>query len=168
MGRVAEWDEVIALRAQWREQGRVLVWTNGCFDLLHLGHVKSLQAAKALGDILVVGLNSDDSVRRLKGSPRPLFPQQYRAEMLAALAAVDYVVIFDDLEPSRLIAQLQPEIVCKGEDYADGKKPMPEAEVVRAYGGRVCFLPLFHNLSTTRVVQAICELVERGAIDPTR
>jgi rfaE bifunctional protein nucleotidyltransferase chain/domain len=165
MGRVVEWDELIALREQWRADGKVIVWTNGCFDLLHLGHVKSLQAAKALGDILVVGLNSDNSVHRLKGAPRPLFPQHYRAEMLVALASVDYVVIFDDLEPSRLIAQLQPEIVCKGEDYADGKKPMPEAEVVQAYGGRVCFLPLFQNLSTTRVVQVISELTRAKFTD---
>jgi rfaE bifunctional protein nucleotidyltransferase chain/domain len=158
MSKIVSWDELLRLREQWRREGKTVVWTNGCFDLLHLGHVKGLQTAKAQGDILVVGVNSDASVRRLKGASRPLFPQQYRAEMLVALASVDYVVIFDDLEPSRLIAQLQPEIVCKGEDYADGKKPMPEAEVVQAYGGRVCFLPLFQNLSTTRIVQLIAEL----------
>jgi rfaE bifunctional protein nucleotidyltransferase chain/domain len=89
VGKVISWDELLCLREQWRKEGKTVVWTNGCFDLLHLGHVKRLQAAKAQGDILVVGVNSDASVRRLKGASRPLFPQQYRAEMLVALASVD-------------------------------------------------------------------------------
>jgi rfaE bifunctional protein nucleotidyltransferase chain/domain len=89
VGKVISWDELLRLREQWRKEGKTVVWRNGCFDLLHLGHVKSLQAAKAQGDILVVGVNSDASVRRLKGASRPLFPQQYRAEMLVALASVD-------------------------------------------------------------------------------
>lgn len=155
MGRIIDWDSLLRLRQAWREENKTVVWTNGCFDLLHLGHVKGLQWAKAQGDVLVVGLNSDHSVRQLKGEGRPVFPQQYRAEMLAALAAVDYVVLFDDLEPSRLVAALQPDVVCKGEDYADGKKPMPEAEVVRAYGGRVCFVPLYGGYSTTNILTNI-------------
>ncbi|MCS7309069.1 MAG: adenylyltransferase/cytidyltransferase family protein [Armatimonadota bacterium] len=162
MGLIVEWEELLPLRQQWRAEGKTVVWTNGCFDLLHLGHVKGLQWAKAQGDILVVGLNSDQSVRQLKGAGRPVFPQGYRAEMLAALGAVDYVVIFDDLEPSRLVAELQPDVVCKGEDYADGKKPMPEAEVVRSYGGRVCFVPLYEDYSTTHLLQTIADLSSRA------
>ncbi len=161
MGQVVDWETLLHLRRAWREEGKTVVWTNGCFDLLHLGHVKGLQWAKAQGDVLVVGLNSDHSVRQLKGKGRPVFPQTYRAEMLAALAAVDYVVLFDDLEPSRLVAALQPDVVCKGEDYADGKKPMPEAEVVRAYGGRVCFVPLYEDYSTTRLLETIGQLFQR-------
>jgi D-beta-D-heptose 7-phosphate kinase/D-beta-D-heptose 1-phosphate adenosyltransferase len=99
MSKIVSWDELLRLREQWRKEGKTVVWTNGCFDLLHLGHVKSLQAAKAQGDILVVGVNSDASVRRLKGASRPLFPQQYRAEMLVALASVDYVVISTTWNP---------------------------------------------------------------------
>jgi D-beta-D-heptose 7-phosphate kinase/D-beta-D-heptose 1-phosphate adenosyltransferase len=155
MGQVIEWDQLLRLRETWRAEGKTIVWTNGCFDLLHLGHVKSLQWAKQMGDILVVGVNSDSSVRQIKGEQRPLFPQNYRAEMLAALCAVDYVVIFDDLEPSRLVAELQPNVVCKGEDYADGKKPMPEADVVQSYGGKVCFLPLYQDYSTSTILQNI-------------
>ncbi len=162
MGKIVSWGELLLLREQWREEGKTVVWTNGCFDLLHLGHVKGLQAAKALGDILVVGLNSDDSVRRLKGAPRPLFPQHYRAEMLAALESVDYVTIFDDLTPERLLAELQPDIHCKGADYRQGK-PMPEAEVVRAYGGKVVFIPLYETYSTTEILSHISILLRTEA-----
>ncbi|MEJ5250333.1 MAG: D-glycero-beta-D-manno-heptose 1-phosphate adenylyltransferase [Chthonomonadetes bacterium] len=162
MGKIVGWDELLRLREQWRRDGKTVVWTNGCFDLLHLGHVKGLQAAKSLGDVLVVGLNSDSSVRQLKGSPRPVFPQQYRAEMLCALECVDYVTIFDDLTPERLLAELQPDVHCKGADYADGK-PMPEAEVVRAYGGRVAFIPLYESYSTTEILRRISILLSEEA-----
>jgi rfaE bifunctional protein nucleotidyltransferase chain/domain len=130
---------------------RVKRWygRTGCFDLLHLGHVKGLQTAKTLGDVLIVGVNSDSSVRQLKVYPRPVFPQQYRAEMLAALDCVDYVTIFDDLTPERLLAQLQPDIHCKGADYAQGK-PMPEAEVVHSYGGKVGSIALVRELLYNR------------------
>ncbi len=158
MGKIVSWDELLRLREQWRRDGKTVVWTNGCFDLLHLGHVKGLQAAKSLGDILIVGLNSDSSVRQLKGSPRPVFPQEYRAEMLAALGCVDYVTIFDDLTPERLLAELQPDVHCKGADYALGK-PMPEAEVVRAYGGRIAFIPLYESYSTTGILSRISILL---------
>lgn len=154
MGKIVDWDALLQLRERWRTGGKTVVWTNGCYDLLHLGHVKGLQAAKALGDVLVVGLNSDSSVRQLKGNPRPVFPQQYRAEMLSALECVDYVTIFDDLTPERLLAELQPDIHCKGTDYASGK-PMPEAEVVRAYGGKVAFIPLYGSYSTTELLHRI-------------
>ncbi len=163
MGKVVSWDELLRLRERWREEGKTVVWTNGCFDLLHLGHVKGLQTAKSFGDVLIVGVNSDSSVRQLKGHPRPVFPQQYRAEMLAALESVDYVTIFDDLTPERLLAELQPDIHCKGADYRQGK-PMPEAEVVRAYGGKVVSIPLYETYSTTEILNRISKLLsmERG------
>jgi rfaE bifunctional protein nucleotidyltransferase chain/domain len=162
MSKIVSWDELLRLREQWRQEGKTVVWTNGCFDLLHLGHVKGLQTAKTLGDVLIVGVNSDSSVRQLKGYPRPVFPQQYRAEMLAALDCVDYVTIFDDLTPERLLAQLQPDIHCKGADYAQGK-PMPEAEVVHSYGGKVVLLPLYESYSTTEILSHISILLSTDA-----
>ena len=142
MGQVIGWDALLAEREQWRRQGKVVVWTNGCFDLFHAGHLRSLRQARDLGDILVVGVNSDESVRGLKGPGRPLVPQEDRAELLAGLVCVDYAVIFDEATPEAALAGLRPNIHCKGDDYGPGGKAVPEAAVVEAYGGRVCFLPL--------------------------
>jgi rfaE bifunctional protein nucleotidyltransferase chain/domain len=139
-----------------RQAGRSIVWTNGCFDLLHLGHVRSLQAARDLGDVLVVGLNSDSSVRRLKGTSRPILSEQDRAEMLAALACVDYVVVFDESTPEAALGQLRPHIHCKGADYAPGSgRAIPEAALVESFGGRVAFLPLVEGLSTTALIERL-------------
>src|ERR687883_1437803 len=128
-------EELAAVRARLREEGRRLVFTNGCFDLLHVGHVRYLRQARALGDALLVAINSDRAVRELKGAGRPIMNEQERAEVLAALAAVDYVTVFDELSPRRLIAALLPDVLVKGGDYAldeiDGRE-----EVERA-GGRV-------------------------------
>lgn len=136
-----------------------MVWTNGCFDLLHAGHVRSLLAARKLGDVLVVGLNSDTSVRQLKGSSRPVMPQAERAELLAALACVDAVVIFDELTPEAALGRLRPDIHCKGADYAPPHgKPVPEKALVESYGGRVEFLPLLPGVSTTDLVERINKL----------
>jgi len=150
------WAELEDLRREWRKAGRRVVWTNGCFDLLHIGHIRNLQAAKALGDILVVGVNSDASIRQLKGPDRPIVPQAERVEILAALACVDCVVVFEELTPEAVLARLQPDIHCKGADYAPPHgKPIPEAKVVAAYGGRIEFLPLVEAKSTTTLVQQI-------------
>jgi rfaE bifunctional protein nucleotidyltransferase chain/domain len=154
--KLCGWAELLTRRAGWRAAGQTVVWTNGCFDLLHAGHVKSLLAARSLGDVLVVGLNSDASVRQLKGPGRPVMREEERAEILAALACVDAVVIFNELTPERSLEQLKPEIHCKGADYgAAGGKPVPEAKVVEAYGGRVEFLPMLEGLSTTDIVEQI-------------
>jgi D-glycero-beta-D-manno-heptose 1-phosphate adenylyltransferase len=161
-GKVANWPALLEERRRWREAGRVVAWTNGCFDLLHVGHVRSLQAARRLGDILVVGLNSDASVRRLKGPRRPILLAAERAELLAALECVDRVIIFEEATPEAALARLQPDIHCKGADYAPPHgKPIPEASVVEAYGGRVAFLPLVPGASTTDIVGRIRELGEK-------
>ena len=118
-----------------------MVWTNGCFDLLHVGHIRSFRDAKALGDILVVGINSDATVRSLKGDARPVVNQEDRAELIAALEMVDYVTIFDEPTPVAAITRLRPDIHCKGAEYADGARPFPERETVLSYGGRIRFLP---------------------------
>jgi rfaE bifunctional protein nucleotidyltransferase chain/domain len=153
-------DELAAMRPQWRAQGKTVVWTNGVFDLLHAGHVRSLRDAKALGDILVVGINSDSSARRFKGPSRPLMCEQDRAELLSALEMVDYLVIFDEAEPSAALARLQPEIHCKGEEYANGNRPVPERVVVESYGGAIRFLPLHQGRSTTSLIEKICAAAE--------
>jgi rfaE bifunctional protein nucleotidyltransferase chain/domain len=147
---------LLAERARWRAEGRVVVWTNGCFDLLHVGHVRSLRAARALGDVLLVGLNSDVSVRRLKGPGRPLMPASERAEILAELACVDRVVVFEEDTPEAALARFRPDIHCKGTDYAPPHgKPIPEAALVEGYGGRIVYLPLSPGLSTTELLRRI-------------
>ena len=149
-------DELVAMRAEWRAQGKTIVWTNGIFDLLHAGHIRSLRDAKAFGDVLVVGINSDASARKFKGPGRPLMCQEDRAEVLSALEMVDYVVVFDETEPSVALGRLQPDIHCKGEEYANGSRPVPERVVVESYGGSIRFLPLHPGRSTTGLLERIC------------
>jgi D-glycero-beta-D-manno-heptose 1-phosphate adenylyltransferase len=152
-------EELESLGDRLRRQGRTVVWTSGCFDVLHLGHVRSMQAARAHGDTLVVGLNSDASVRKLKGPTRPIFPAEQRAEMVAALACVDHVVVFDESTPEASLSRLRPAVHCKGADYAPGSgKAIPEAALVESYGGRVVFLPLIEGLSTTGLLERIREM----------
>lgn len=124
--------------AEHRRRGQRIVLANGCFDLLHVGHVRYLEGARREGDVLVVGVNSDASVRHLKGSGRPLLPAPERAVLVAALAAVDYVVVFDDLTVAPLIAALRPDVHAKGTDYT--LETVPEREAVRAVGGRVAIV----------------------------
>jgi rfaE bifunctional protein nucleotidyltransferase chain/domain len=150
------WRALLALRQQWKSDGKIVVWTNGCFDLLHAGHVRSLQAARAFGDFLIVGLNSDASVRELKGPSRPILPENERAELLVALRFVDAVLIFGEKTPEAALARLQPDIHCKGADYAPPYgKPIPERALVENYGGQVRFLPLLPGVSTTDIVERI-------------
>jgi rfaE bifunctional protein nucleotidyltransferase chain/domain len=153
--KVRTLDELIASRAAWFQTGKTVVWTNGCFDLLHVGHIRSFRDAKALGDILIVGINSDASVRSLKGDSRPLVNQQDRAELIAALEMVDYVTIFDEPTPAAALSRLRPDIHCKGAEYADGSRPVPERETVLGYGGQIRFLPLHPGRSTTELVDRI-------------
>ena len=141
-----------------QQQGRSVVFTNGCFDLLHRGHVTYLEAARALGDVLIVAVNSDRSVRALKGPSRPFTPAGDRAHVLAALACVNHVVEFDDETAERLVQKLRPDIYVKGGDYASDE-PV-EAAVVRAYGGAVRILPFTTGFSTTDLVQRIIAQAE--------
>ena len=153
--KVRTLDDLIASRASWSRAGKTVVWTNGCFDLLHAGHIRSFRDAKALGDILIVGLNSDASVRSIKGESRPWIDQADRAELIAALEMVDYVTIFDESTPVAALARLQPDIHCKGAEYADGARPMPERETVLGYGGQIRFLPFHTGRSTTELIERI-------------
>ena len=136
------------LRAH-RKRRRRIVFTNGCFDLLHLGHIRLLEAARKRGALLVVAVNSDASVRRLKGSSRPIYPAAARARMLAALACVDYVILFKEETPRRLLRELRPDILVKGKDY-------PKDRIVgREYVRRVCRVPLLPGYSTTRLLSRL-------------
>ncbi len=159
MGQVLTLAEALAWRAA--QSGKV-VFTNGHFDLLHVGHLRYLQAARALGDALVVGLNSDASTAARKPG-RPLVPEAERAELLAALACVDVVVIFDALTANALVVALRPEVYVKGGDWGrpDGPRP-PEAELVAAYGGQVAFLPYVPDRSTTLIIQRIRALPDES------
>jgi rfaE bifunctional protein nucleotidyltransferase chain/domain len=149
-------DDLLTWRLLQKRAGRRVVWTNGCFDLLHAGHVASLEAARELGDYLVVGVNSDASVRGNKGPERPIVAEADRARVLAALACVDIVTIFSEATPETILAQLQPDVHCKGAEYAPGGgRVVPEANVVAAYGGVICYLPLVPGLSTTTIVQRL-------------
>lgn len=138
--------------------GLRLVFTNGAFDLLHIGHVRYLQAARALGDLLIVGLNSDASVKSYKDPRRPIIPGAERAELLAALQCVDYVVPFDEPTAEHLVATLKPDIYVKGGDYGAGGKPLPEAEIVASYGGEVRLIPMVEGRSTSALIKRIVEL----------
>lgn len=146
-------DNLSAFAAALRVHGQRIVFTNGCFDILHVGHVRYLGAARALGDCLVVGLNSDASVRRLKGPERPVNEEADRAEVLDALRAVDYVTIFDEPTAAELIEIIRPDVYVKGGDYTIAT--LPEAEIVRGYGGRVEFIDLVPERSTTRVIEKL-------------
>jgi D-glycero-beta-D-manno-heptose 1-phosphate adenylyltransferase len=146
--------EVVSALTARRKQGQRVVFTNGCFDLMHVGHTRYLQNARDLGDLLVVGVNTDRSVRSLnKGSDRPIVPEQQRAEVLAALACVDYVVLFDEADPGRLIAEIQPDVLVKGGDWTPDK--IIGRETVEARGGAVKTIPLVPGVSTTAIVERI-------------
>lgn len=142
-----------AAREQLREAGKKVVFTNGCFDLIHPGHVRYLQQARALGDALIVALNSDRSVRELKGDKRPILNQDERAEVMAALACVDYVTIFDEPTPREIITALLPDVLVKGGDW--GVDAIVGREEVEAAGGQVLSLPFVDGCSTTDVIQRI-------------
>jgi rfaE bifunctional protein nucleotidyltransferase chain/domain len=160
LGQVLSLQDAVGWRERQRRAGLTVVMTNGHFDLLHVGHVRYLQGARRLGDALVVGLNSDASTRARKPG-RPLVPEGDRAELLAAMACVDVVVIFDDLDANALVAALRPEVYVKGGDWGQPGGPQPpEARVVAGYGGRVVYLPYVPDHSTTRLIQRIRELAE--------
>jgi D-beta-D-heptose 7-phosphate kinase/D-beta-D-heptose 1-phosphate adenosyltransferase len=153
VARVLSWDEAIALVRAARNTGRTVVFTNGVFDLLHPGHVRYLQKARALGDLLIVGLNADASVRRNKGEGRPINPEDERAELLAGLSAVDAVVLFDDDTPAEIIRALQPDVLVKGADWPADQ--IVGRDTVEARGGRVVRVTVEQGFSTSALVEKI-------------
>lgn len=147
--------ELLIERERLRREGRQVVFTNGCFDLLHPGHVRYLRQARALGDALIVALNSDRAVRELKGRSRPILDEDERSEVIAALGAVDYVIVFDDISPREVIAAILPDVLVKGADW--GVDEIIGREEVEAAGGKVMRLPFVDGISTSRIIERIVQ-----------
>jgi D-beta-D-heptose 7-phosphate kinase / D-beta-D-heptose 1-phosphate adenosyltransferase len=148
-------EQVVEIRNRLRAEGKKLVFTNGCFDILHAGHVRYLNQARAFGDALVIGLNTDLSVRRIKGDDRPVIPEMERAEVLSALACVDYVFLFDDPTPKRVIDAIIPDILVKGADWTP--ENIVGRDVVEAAGGKVCNVALVDGASTSEIIETVLE-----------
>jgi len=154
-GRRLSLDDAVALRERWREAGERVVLTNGCFDLLHIGHTRYLAQARSAGDRLVVALNDDASVRRLKGAGRPLACSSDRAELLCALRAVDAVVVFAEATADEVVRAVRPDVYAKGGDYDARRRRPPEADVAEACGGTVVYLPYEAGYSTSALIDRI-------------
>lgn len=146
-------DELISITAQARQKGKAVVFTNGCFDLLHRGHVHLLRQAKAAGDLLIVALNSDRSIKTIKGPARPILPEADRAELIGAMEMVDYIVIFDEPDPYKLIAAIQPTVLVKGGDWSETE--IIGADLVARWGGRVAVVPYLKGFSTSEMIERI-------------
>lgn len=153
-------EEIVEIRAELRRRKKKLVFTNGCFDILHVGHVRILNQARNSGDVLVVGINSDSSVRKIKGKLRPVIPEEERAEVLAALASVDYVFIFADPTPQRIIDAIVPDVLVKGADW--GVSDIIGHDTVLNAGGTVQNLPLVEGVSTTAIIERVLESFGTG------
>jgi rfaE bifunctional protein nucleotidyltransferase chain/domain len=152
-GKLKTLDELIKIAAQARRNGKSVVFTNGCFDLLHRGHVHVLRQAKAAGDLLIVAINSDPSVKAIKGPSRPVAAEMDRLELIAAMEMVDYVILFDEPDPSKLITAIKPNVLAKGGDWgADG---VVGADIVEREGGRVLLVPYLKGYSTSEMIERI-------------
>ena len=150
--RIVSENELKCLVQEAKSKNKKIVWTNGCFDILHIGHVQYLESARNLGDLLIVGVNSDSSTRQLKGKNRPVIPQAERAAIIAALRCVDFVTIFDEISPSMLLKSLKPDIFVKGGDYSPDTINRAEREEIESYGGIVKILPKVDAISTTSII----------------
>jgi len=157
--KIKEKEDLRRIIEDLKAKGRRIVFTNGCFDLLHIGHIRYLEDAKSLGDILVVGVNSDQSIRGLKGNNRPILPQEERTEILSSLGCVDYITVFDEADPLELISFLQPHILVKGGDWA--KETIAGREVVERSGGKVVILPFVEGASTSNLIETILKRYEK-------
>ncbi|MFH1715258.1 MAG: D-glycero-beta-D-manno-heptose 1-phosphate adenylyltransferase [Elusimicrobiota bacterium] len=153
MTKFIDIDKLVKILKQKRKQRKKIVFTNGCFDILHKGHVAYLEKAKRYGDILVIGLNSDSSIRRLKGPKRPIFPERERAEVLSALSCVDYVAMFNENTPLNLIKKIQPDVLIKGGDYT--LDTIVGRDFLESYGGKVVTIPLIKGKSTSDIINKI-------------
>jgi D-beta-D-heptose 7-phosphate kinase/D-beta-D-heptose 1-phosphate adenosyltransferase len=151
--------ELLRIINHLKAEGKRIVFTNGCFDLLHIGHVRYLEEAKALGDVLVVGVNSDASVRKLKGPKRPILPEAERAEILSGLGCVDYITLFDEMNPLKLITSLRPNVLVKGGDWT--KEQTVGKKVVERSGGEVIIIPFVKGASTSTLIETILKKYEK-------
>ena len=154
--KIKSQDELKSIVERLRKESKSIVFTNGCFDLIHVGHVRYLQEARKLGDLLIVALNSDDSVKTIKGNKRPIVPEHERAEVLAALECVDFVVIFHEPDPYDIISLLRPHVLVKGGDW--NEDAIVGKDIVEAIGGRVVRIPVIQGASTTSIIENIAEI----------
>jgi rfaE bifunctional protein nucleotidyltransferase chain/domain len=152
-GKLKTVGELSEIAAQARAKRKIVVFTNGCFDLLHRGHVHMLREAKAQGDLLIVAMNSDSSVKAIKGPSRPIMPEIDRVELIAAMEMVDYVVVYDEPDPYDLIAAIKPNVLAKGGDWSPDK--IIGADIVERHGGRVAVIPYLEGFSTTEIIERI-------------
>lgn len=160
MSKITPRNELKAKIDRLKREGKKVVFTNGCFDILHAGHTRYLREARKLGDVLILALNSDSSVRSIKGPMRPIVPEAERAEVVAALDSVDYVTVFDELTPLELIEFLRPDVIVKGGDWAE--KDIVGAESVRKWGGRVAIMPEIEGASTTNIIDKVLQVYRSG------
>jgi rfaE bifunctional protein nucleotidyltransferase chain/domain len=152
-GKLKSPAELVAIRAAAKSAGKQVVFTNGCFDLLHRGHVQILRGAKSCGEVLIVAINTDRSVRAIKGPSRPVLSETDRAELIGAMEMVDYVVIFDETEPTNLIELLKPDVLVKGGDW--GQDKIVGSEIVQKYGGKIAVIPYLQGSSTSEIIERI-------------
>ena len=157
--KIIERKELSRIIKALKAKGKRIVFTNGCFDLLHIGHVRYLEKARGLGDILVVGVNSDSSVRKIKGPKRPLLPEEERTEILSGLGCVDYITIFNEIDPLKLITSLHPDVLVKGGDWT--KEEIVGREVVERLGGEVVIIPFVQGVSTSNLIEMILKRYEK-------
>jgi rfaE bifunctional protein nucleotidyltransferase chain/domain len=157
--KILKLSDLVKVLESLREAGKRIVFTNGCFDILHAGHVRYLAAARSKGDILVLGLNSDVSVKSIKPENRPIVSQDQRAEVLAGLACVDYITIFDEPDPLALIQTIKPDVLIKGADWKETE--IIGSDVVKSYGGKVIRIEVVPGISTSRIIQKILKLYGR-------
>jgi len=157
--KIKKKEEISHIAEKLKAENKVIVFTNGCFDILHSGHIKYLYDAKKLGDILIVGLNSDSSIKRIKGEKRPIINQEERAYIISALEMIDFIVIFDDDTPYELIKRIKPNILVKGGDW-DIEKIVGK-DIVESYGGKVLNIPFVEGKSTSNIIQRILDVYSR-------
>ena len=160
MKKILNWDALKREVERRRGEGQKIAFTNGCFDILHVGHVRYLREARETGDFLILALNSDASVRAIKGDKRPLVPQGERAEVVASLEAVDYVTLFDETTPLKLIEWLRPDCLVKGGDWRE--EEVVGGDAVRSWGGRVILIPVVEGASTTNIVEKVLDTYRKG------
>ena len=158
MNKLVTLDQLTNIINQARSNGKKIAWTNGCFDIIHAGHVDYLERSKAYGDFLVVGMNSDSSVKKLKGDNRPVFSEIDRAKVLGSMVYVDYVVIFSDKSPIKMIELFEPDYYIKGGDYTIDTIDQNERKVVEGYGGEIVLLPMVEGVSSSIIVEKIRKL----------
>ena len=160
MNKITPRNDLKATVDRLKREGKKVVFTNGCFDILHAGHTRYLREARKLGDALILALNSDSSVRSIKGPMRPIVPEAERAEVVASLDSVDFVTVFDELTPLELIEFLQPDVIVKGGDWAE--KDIVGAKAVRKWGGRVAIMPEIEGASTTNIIDKVLQVYRSG------